>query len=348
MLQPLGKIRPPAFVPLSGAFASTVRNAPQSLERFENRFSIGGSTALRVKPLEEYYAERDMKIKAAGSPGRITTSLATKNGSPGRITTSLATKNSSKIKFSSKSSSSKNELPRDSPSLPRDSPCHENSAALSPRNVETFHLPAPIKIFLRLLTAPIEPLIELTCPDCRILQPNESLYFVTFVASFLWISFFSYFITIVVDNIVNKDLGDLENATAFFGIVLIAVGAEVPDTVNSCTVAARGYGSMSTSSCIGSQITNICLGVGLSWTLAALFEDGATVTLGKGDSLVKVVAWVQLFNVAVFYGATVGLGFGRRKGGKEENIVLTKGHVKIFVAMYIMWIAGFTVLTFGY
>ena len=51
-------------------------------------------------------------------------------------------------------------------------------------------------------------------------------------------------------------------ALAFFGIVLVALGAEIPDTINSVTVAKRGYGSMSTSSCMGSQICNICVGLG--------------------------------------------------------------------------------------
>jgi len=30
----------------------------------------------------------------------------------------------------------------------------------------------------------------------------------------------------------------------FFGLVIVALGAEIPDTIQSFTVAKRGYGSM--------------------------------------------------------------------------------------------------------
>ncbi len=106
--------------------------------------------------------------------------------------------------------------------------------------------------FLFFITKPLSIIIDNSCPDCRIFSPSEDLYWLTFVVSFIWITLFSYCITIVTDNWVNRDLKGIANAEAFFGIVLVAIGAEVPDTINSCTVAARGYGSMSTSSCIGS------------------------------------------------------------------------------------------------
>jgi len=57
---------------------------------------------------------------------------------------------------------------------------------------------------------------------------------------------------------------------AFFGVALVAIGAEIPDTIQSVTVARRGYGSMAVSNCQGSQITNISLGLGLPWFLSNL------------------------------------------------------------------------------
>jgi len=188
---------------------------------------------------------------------------------------------------------------------------------------------------ISIITKPLQLAIDYTCPDCRIFEPLENWYPLTFVSSFLWISIFSYFVTIVVDNWIGKDLQGLQSAEAFFGIVLVAIGAEVPDTINSCTVAARGYGSMGTSSCIGSQIANICLGLGLSWTMAGAIEE-QDVSLGKNDPLVKTVAWIQLGNVIIFYGAAVvlpsiltkGYLFRREEEMEENNNDVLTGHEK--------------------
>jgi len=55
---------------------------------------------------------------------------------------------------------------------------------------------------------------------------------------------------------------------SLFGIVLVAVGEEIPDTISSLDVARRGYGSMAVANSCGSQITNILFGLGLPWTMA--------------------------------------------------------------------------------
>ena len=57
---------------------------------------------------------------------------------------------------------------------------------------------------------------------------------------------------------------------SFLGFVLVASGAEIPDLIQSVTVARRGYGSMAVSNAIGSQIINICIGLGLPWTITIL------------------------------------------------------------------------------
>jgi Ca2+/Na+ antiporter len=51
---------------------------------------------------------------------------------------------------------------------------------------------------------------------------------------------------------------------AFFGLAVVAIGAEIPDCIQSVTVAKKGYGSMAVSNGLGSQICNICVGLGKS------------------------------------------------------------------------------------
>jgi len=60
----------------------------------------------------------------------------------------------------------------------------------------------------------------------------------------------------------------------FFGLTLVALGAEVPDTIQSISVAKRGYGSMALSNCIGSQIVNLCIGLGVSWFVGVVSSTG--------------------------------------------------------------------------
>ena len=66
-------------------------------------------------------------------------------------------------------------------------------------------------------------------------------------------------------------------------MAIVAVGAEIPDTIQSVTVAKRGYGAMAVSNCLGSQICNICLGLGLPWTISNLL--GKKVAIHKEQKL---------------------------------------------------------------
>jgi Ca2+/Na+ antiporter len=53
----------------------------------------------------------------------------------------------------------------------------------------------------------------------------------------------------------------------FLGFFLVALGAEIPDTFQAATAARRGYGSMAISSCIGAQVVNVGVGLGLPWII---------------------------------------------------------------------------------
>ena len=163
----------------------------------------------------------------------------------------------------------------------------------------------------------------------------------SFLVSFAWITFFSYFVTIIASNWVH--LLGVPNLLAYFGILLVAVGAEIPDGINSGTVAKRGYGSMRTSSCMGSQITNICLGLGVPWILSSLVA-GTDVRVGVGDSLLHTVSLCLLGIVVMFYLLTVGLESpstaGRYAG--DQTVVLGKVHIGILIGVYILAILVFT------
>ena len=116
----------------------------------------------------------------------------------------------------------------------------------------------------RVFTYPLATAFRYTCIECHHDGPKARWYPLTFFISFLWVSLFSFLISAVAQR---------WNATSglplsLFGIVLVAVGAEIPDGVQSLSVARRGYGAMALSNSCGAQITNVLFGLGLPWTIA--------------------------------------------------------------------------------
>ncbi len=122
--------------------------------------------------------------------------------------------------------------------------------------------------------APLRLALRVTCPECAHDSPTAHLYLVTFFASFLWVAFFSTAIAAVVTR-----WGELLGIpAAFLGMYIIALGAEIPDTIQSVTVAKRGYGSMAVSNSTGSQIINILLGLGVPWLMTNASGRAVRVT----------------------------------------------------------------------
>ena len=113
---------------------------------------------------------------------------------------------------------------------------------------------------LKLLCLPLDVLFEYTCINCEKGGPYEKWYPLTFCVSFVWVSWFSTIISSVASRWIAFSPSWANGS--LFGL-LCAVGAEIPDTIQSVTMARRGYGSMAVSNAIGSQVLNICIGLGL-------------------------------------------------------------------------------------
>ena len=93
-------------------------------------------------------------------------------------------------------------------------------------------------------------MFEKTCPDCSEGAPHEAYYMVTLGVSFLWVTVFSSAISAIVGAWEEK----LGVSTIILGITLVAVGGEVPDTIQSLAVAKKGYGSLAVANCLGAQV----------------------------------------------------------------------------------------------
>jgi Ca2+/Na+ antiporter len=100
------------------------------------------------------------------------------------------------------------------------------------------------------LAAPLNFLFDWTCLDCELGHKYEAYYLVTFFVALIWVSLFSFILSSVVERWVH--LSGLP--MVFFGLLLVSLGAEIPDTIESVTVARKGYGSMAVSNCQGNFI----------------------------------------------------------------------------------------------
>jgi len=178
------------------------------------------------------------------------------------------------------------------------------------------------------IAMPLTLLFKITCPPCERGSPYECLYPITFIISFAWVAVFSFIVSTVVERwAVLSGTG-----SGFFGLFLISLGAEIPDTIQSVTVAKRGYGSMAVANSIGSQITNICLGLGMPWTIHNMFGKPVRI---EGKESLQIAVWFQAG--VVCYSFSLFLGTAFVLGSKKALLHRAKG-----VALVIMY---FCVLT---
>jgi Ca2+/Na+ antiporter len=132
---------------------------------------------------------------------------------------------------------------------------------------------------------PLECLLAATCPDCEIGKPQENWYLFTFGMSFFWVAVFSFFISSIIERWV--DLSGMP--MSFFGLLVVSVAAQTPDTLESLAVSKKGYGSMAVANCLGTQTINIGIGLAIPW----LFSSSAGAVIELEESLL-VPCWIMI------------------------------------------------------
>jgi len=178
------------------------------------------------------------------------------------------------------------------------------------------------------LTAPLNLLFDYSCPDCEIGHPYERLYLATFFVALIWVSLFSFVLSSIVERWVTLSGVPM----VFFGLILVSLGAEIPDTIESVTVAKKGYGSMAVSNCQGTQVINICLGLGLPW----LMTTSAGQLIQLNHSLVAPAffqAGLLLVNMCLILGTAIIQGLPKAILDRKKSYIL--------IGTYFACISGF-------
>lgn len=205
----------------------------------------------------------------------------------------------------------------------------------------------------KVLTWPLNNAFKYTCPPCELESKYERLYPLTFLTSFLWVAVWSFTISTIVELWVD-DLQELDGVKAVLGpnakvvlipisgVVLIAIGAEIPDTIQSVLYARQGYGSMAVSNSTGSQICNILIGLGLPWLLATATGYPDRTVAVPAHSVIQTAAFFQAGNMIVNFALLLGMALIT----KDVKARLTKIKGYIMCALYLVVVVVFcTVVT---
>jgi len=180
------------------------------------------------------------------------------------------------------------------------------------------------------ITVPLHILFKYTCPPAAEGDPCEALYGLTFGISMLYVAAFSF----ILSSVIGAWVSAWRMPQAVFGMLLIAVGAEIPDTIQSVTMARKAYGSMAVSNCQGTQVINIGIGLGLPWLMTNV--SGKTVTV-CGRDILQISA---VFQIAIVLSNFILLP-GWALMYKEEKVVLEWWKAAALVVVYVMAMLGF-------
>jgi len=161
----------------------------------------------------------------------------------------------------------------------------------------------------------------------------------TFAMSFVVVSYFSFILTTVISHLAeNTPL-----SAPFYGTAVVSIGAEIPDLIQCSTVARRGYGSMAISNVLGSQVINICLGLGAPWFFSALYGKDVKFKNKEAKRDLNVASAVLATAVGIFALCTIGQALLRGEKprvGKYAGVLLTASYV-LGMGGFIVWYLGF-------
>jgi Ca2+/Na+ antiporter len=101
---------------------------------------------------------------------------------------------------------------------------------------------------------------------------GQKWFWATFFISLLHITWLSYF---MVEFMLK--IGCLWGIPdVVMGLTFLAMGTSIPDALGSVSVAQDGEGDMAVSNAVGSNVFDICIGLGLPWFIKLCIEAGTT------------------------------------------------------------------------
>jgi len=188
---------------------------------------------------------------------------------------------------------------------------------------------------IKIFAFPLSCIFKITCPNAEEGARFENLYLFTFTMTFVWVSIFSFVLSSIIERWVKLSGVNM----AVFGLILVSLGAEIPDTIESVSVARKGYGSMAVANCQGTQVINIALGLGLPWLLICGTSD---IILSK-DLLIAafIQCGVVVCNLSLLLGVAIFTGKDKaRLDRKKAGFLYATYTTAIAIFIVVMWRTG--------
>lgn len=140
---------------------------------------------------------------------------------------------------------------------------------------------------LTMLAKPWSLAFALTIPECEDDEVWVHMHWATFINSCLWIGLISWILVFCASNfgcIVGID-------PIIMGVTFLAAGTSVPDAISSVVVAKEGKGGMAVANAIGSNVFDICLGLGIPTFIACVFKVEEVIEI-RTDSIMDKFGWL--------------------------------------------------------
>lgn len=170
--------------------------------------------------------------------------------------------------------------------------------------------------FLDIMSWPYEKAFEYTIPDCQYediedlddlsaeevaelksnLSCGQRWYWAAFGISLIWITLISYFMVELM-----LKLGCLWSIPdVVMGLTFLAMGTSIPDALGSISVAKDGHGDMAVSNAVGSNVFDICMGLGLPWAIKAISNGGDAMKICDTSDIIPSM-FILLGIIAVLF-----------------------------------------------
>ena len=129
----------------------------------------------------------------------------------------------------------------------------------------------------------------------RPLTCGQRWFWATFFVSLIHITWMSYFMV----ELMVKCGCILGISETVMGLTFLAMGTSIPDALGSLAVAAKGEGDMAVSNAVGSNVFDICMGLGLPWFIKCAAGDGP-IPIADTDAIVPSILILVAIIVLLF------------------------------------------------
>lgn len=193
---------------------------------------------------------------------------------------------------------------------------------------DAWYLTCP-SIALEWLSKPLVFIFKYTIPPCQEAR-WEKWYMLSFFMSIIWIAAMAMAM-VTLCTFCGCLLGI---SPIVLGVTFLAVGTSVPDALGSILAAKEGMGGMACSNAIGSNVFDICIGLGLPWLIKTVFfkkhSHERYMAVSEGELVTPIIILFSTVGLVIII--FIATGFRLTKGMGVSLVFLYLAYI-----VYSLW-----------